>query len=207
VDAFTLSKSRFEAFSDGVFAVAITLLALEFHLPPYPDQGSPPEAWQVSTLLAIWPQYVAYGASFVTIGIMWLNHHAQFRYIEKITHGIVIANLLLLLFICFLPFPTEVLGRLGFTRTAVVYYGLAISLIAFGYTILQEQIVVAHGAAIRRTFTIWNAVGIFAYPVATLVGYFYPAAGVTLYVLLALFYMLPSNVRQAAFRPEPPQAP
>ena len=148
------------------------------------------------------PAYVAYVVSFLTIGIMWLNHHAQFRYIEKITHGIVIANLLLLLFICFLPFPTEVLGRLGFTRTAVVYYGLATSLIAVGYTILQEQIVVAHAADIRRTFSVWNAVGILAYPFATLIGYFSPVAGMAMYVLLALFYMLPSNVRQAAFHPE-----
>ena len=201
MDVFTLSKSRFEAFSDGVFAVAITLLALEIHLPPLPAQGNPTEGWQVSALLSIWPQYVAYGASFLTIGIMWLNHHAQFRYIEKITHGIVIANLLLLLFICFLPFPTAVLGRLGFTRTAVVYYGLSISLIAFAYTILQEQIVAAHHVDIRRTFTIWNVVGFFAYPVATLIGYFYPPAGVSMYLLLALFYMLPSNVRSAAFRP------
>ncbi|HME81762.1 MAG TPA: TMEM175 family protein [Candidatus Eremiobacteraceae bacterium] len=196
---FTLSKGRFEAFSDGVFAIAITLLVLEFHLPNF---NSPPSSWeQLQTLVGIWPQYVVYVASFLTIGIMWLNHHAQFRFVEKITHGIVIANLVLLLFISFLPFPTEVLAKFGLTNVAVTYYGLVLCAIAVAYNLLHWQIV-ASDSSIPRTPLAWSVVGLTAYPVATAIAYFSPFAGVALFTLLAIFYMLPSNVSSAAFRPE-----
>ena len=93
-----LGKGRFEAFSDGVFVVAVTLLVLEVHLPATLSP-SPSEAEQWRSLVQIWPQYLVYAASFATIGIMWLNHHALFRYIERITHGMIVANLVLLLLI------------------------------------------------------------------------------------------------------------
>jgi len=196
---FTLSKGRFEAFSDGVFAIAITLLVLEFHLPAL--GSAPSHADQVHALAGIWPQYIVYVASFLTIGIMWLNHHAQFRYIEKITHGIVIANLILLLFISFLPFPTEVLAKFGLTNIAVTYYGLVLCAIAVAYNLLHWQIV-ASDRSIPQSPLAWSVVGLIVYPVATLVAYFFPFIGIALFALLAIFYMLPSNVASAAFRPE-----
>jgi uncharacterized membrane protein len=196
---FTLSKSRFEAFTDGVFAIAITLLVLEFHLPTF--NGSPTEAEQVRALVDIWPQYLVYFVSFATIGIMWLNHHAQFRYIEKITYGIALANLFLLLLICFVPFPTEVLARFGITRAASVYYGLTLFAISIGYTLLQRQVLAAHPHLPQR-FSAWNLVGLLLYPAATLLAYFFPLGGIVMYVVLALFYMLPQNVNKAAQRPD-----
>src|SRR5215469_12859391 len=119
---FTLDKGRLEAFSDGVFAIAITLLILELHLPPF----HPPitASQQVHDLTIIWPQYLVYFVTFATIGIMWLNHHALFKNVRRVTHGLVLANLLLLSLISFLPFPTEVLARYGLTNVAIVYYGL-----------------------------------------------------------------------------------
>ena len=198
-DGFTVNKARFEAFSDGVFAIAITLLVLEFHLPAF--AGQPSLAEQTHALVSIWPQYVVYAVTFLTIGIMWLNHNAQFRHIERITYGILIANILLLLFIAFLPFPTEVLARFGITGVSVVYYGLTLILISLAYNVVYWQILAAHPTIPRRPLA-WSIVGLSAYPIATVVGFFFPFAGVALFTLLAIFYTLPVNMASVALRPE-----
>jgi len=191
----TLSKARFEAFSDGVFAIAITLLVLELHLPARISALSSNTA-QAHALLHLWPAYLVYGASFATIGIMWLNHHALFRFCKNITHGIVIANLFLLMLISFLPFPTEVLGQFGISRSAVVYYGIVLIGIAVGYFFVHQQVLAAEG--LPRRVTAWNLVGLLLYPTATLVGYFVPLAGIVVFAVLALFYMIPKNVQSVA---------
>lgn len=199
-DGFTPSKSRFESFSDGVFAIAITLLILEIQLPG--SAGRLNEHAQVRALLSIWPQYLVYAATFATVGIMWLNHHAIFRYIERITHGMIVSNLLLLALICFLPFATEVIAQLGFSRVSVVYYGIALTAISFSYLLLQRQILAAHPSC-DKGITLWNLVGLALYPVGTLIGYFVPILGIIAFALVAVFYMLPSNVESAAIHPRP----
>ncbi|MDQ6930708.1 MAG: TMEM175 family protein [Candidatus Eremiobacteraeota bacterium] len=197
-EEFTLSKPRFEALSDGVFAIAITLLILEIHLPDHRFASA--TGTQVKDLLSLGTQYFVYFATFATIGIMWLNHHALFRYVERITHGMAIANLLLLSLICFLPFATEVIARFGLSPVTIVYYGLVGSLISVGYLVLQRQVIAAH-ASVPRKLTLWNLVGLAFYPIATVIGYFFPLGGLFVFGLLALFYMLPQNVRSAAVRP------
>lgn len=195
----TLSKSRFESFSDGVFAIAITLLILEVRIPAWaPADAS--KAVQVKALISIWPQYLVYAASFATIGIMWLNHHALFNNVRRITHGIALSNLLLLALISFLPFTTEVLGHFGLTPIAVVYYGLTMIAISLGYNVVLHQVYAAHGRP--YPVTLWNIVGLSAYPLATVTGYFSPLLGVVIIALLALFYMMPSNVRAVTISQE-----
>src|ERR1051325_4965783 len=98
--------ARVEAFSDGVFAIAITLLILEIKVPPVGHDGHLREA-----LAQLWPSYLAYVASFATIGVMWLNHHRLFTLIVKNDDGIVALNLLLLLPISWTPFPTALLAE------------------------------------------------------------------------------------------------
>ncbi|MBV8364872.1 MAG: DUF1211 domain-containing protein [Candidatus Eremiobacteraeota bacterium] len=196
---FTLSKSRFEAFSDGVFAIAITLLVLEFHLPAF--ESAPTRTDELHALAGIWPQYLVYFASFATIGIMWLNHHAQFRHLERITYGMVVASLALLLFVCLIPFATEVLAKFGINNVTVVYYGIVLLGCTLGYNLVYWQILAAHPQLPRRPL-LWNVVGVSVYPLATIIAYFAPYAGIGLFALLAIFYMLPSNVAAVAFRPK-----
>jgi uncharacterized membrane protein len=98
--------ARVEAFSDGVFAIAITLLILEIKVPP----SAAHEGLMVG-LKNLWPSYLAYVASFATIGVMWLNHHRLFTLIVKNDDGIVAFNLLLLLPISWMPFPTALLAE------------------------------------------------------------------------------------------------
>ena len=196
----TLGKGRFESFSDGVFAVAITLLILEIHLPSSISQTSS-DSEQTRALLAIWPQYLVYAVSFVTIGIMWFNHHALIDGAHRITYHVIVANLVLLALISFLPFTTEVLARLGLTRPAVVYYGLTLTAIAYGYFALQRAVMAAHPGSARR-LTAWNIAGMTFYPLATLAGFFKPLLGLVLIAALALFYAHPHNVRKAQFKPQ-----
>src|SRR5262245_30258780 len=109
--------SRIEAFSDGVFAIAITLLILEIKVPG-PEQG------RLSTaLFRQWPSYLAFLLSFVYIGVMWMNHHRMFTHIRRSTDSLLVLNLLLLLGVSVVPFPTAVLAaNLGSTeqKTAAI---------------------------------------------------------------------------------------
>jgi uncharacterized membrane protein len=97
---------RIEAFSDGVFAIAITLLVLELHVPELePGEGLWP------ALLHEWPQFAAYLTSFAIIGIMWVNHHSMFRQIQRADRGLMFLNLGLLLWTALLPFPTSLFAE------------------------------------------------------------------------------------------------
>ncbi|HEV3096342.1 MAG TPA: TMEM175 family protein, partial [Candidatus Dormibacteraeota bacterium] len=93
-----MSKGRVEAFSDGVFAVAITLLIFNIQI----DKTAP--GGLLHALLGAWPKYAAYVASFLTIGVMWLNHHGMFSRLVRIDRALSFLNLLLLMVIVFLPF-------------------------------------------------------------------------------------------------------
>src|SRR5438270_13213286 len=101
-----MSKTRLEAFSDGVIAVAITLLALDLHVPAPSGAGT-----LAHRLGHQWPNYAAYVVSFLTIGIIWINHHAMLRRIVSIDHTILLLNLLLLLTIVVLPFSTALMAE------------------------------------------------------------------------------------------------
>jgi uncharacterized membrane protein len=100
-----MSTSRLEAFSDGVFAVAITLLVLQF-VDPGAQSGQ-----LLSKLLGQWPQLATYGASFLTIGVIWVNHHTIFKGIKEVDRTVQFINLVLLLMVVLVPYPTELLGH------------------------------------------------------------------------------------------------
>ena len=98
--------SRVEAFSDGVFAIAITLLILEIRVPTELEPGQ-----LGNELLKLWPSYLAFLTSFGTIGIMWMNHHRLFTLIHALDDGLIALNTLLLLGITWIPFPTALLAE------------------------------------------------------------------------------------------------
>lgn len=116
---------RVEAFSDGVFAIAITLLVLEFKVPLLPEHSTNRDLFHA--LLGVWPSLVAFLGSFIAILIMWINHHGMFRMIHKTDSPFLYANGLLLLVTVFVPYPTavlaEYLGRPGEHTAAAFYVG------------------------------------------------------------------------------------
>jgi uncharacterized membrane protein len=129
-----MSTSRLEAFSDGVFAVAITLLVLQFIGPEVPSGGL------LHALLGQWPQLVTYVASFLTVGVLWVNHHTIFRGLRSIDRTIQFINLALLLTVVLVPYPTELLGRYltsgGDGSVAGAFYGLVMTVMAIAYQAL-----------------------------------------------------------------------
>ncbi|HSP54616.1 MAG TPA: TMEM175 family protein [Dehalococcoidia bacterium] len=123
---------RIETFSDGVFAIAITLLILEIGVPRL--QGGEGLGHALGDL---WPQYFAYVLSFVMIGIYWANHHALFKLFVRTDHVFLLLNVSFLMCIAFLPFPTAVLGDYlddaGQRQAAVTLYAFGLLLPAFGW--------------------------------------------------------------------------
>jgi uncharacterized membrane protein len=121
-----LQTGRLEAFSDGVFAIAITLLVLDIVLPAGAGRHL------LRSVADLWPSYLAYVASFSTIGALWLGHNAITEYLDRVDTVFVRLNLLFLLFVAFLPFPTrlfaEYIGRNSPERVAVTIYGLTLLL-------------------------------------------------------------------------------
>jgi uncharacterized membrane protein len=102
---------RITAFSDGVFAIAMTLLVLNLHIPDLPDDA--PRGALLAELLTDMPNLQAYVLSFLVVGLFWTTHHRVFAYIRRHDTVLVWLNLFLLLFVCVLPYPTAMLGRFG----------------------------------------------------------------------------------------------
>ena len=111
-------------FSDAVFAIAITLLALEIQLPV--DATSLTDQQLFVSLMSIWPKYLSFFISFMVIGNFWIAHHRRYRFITRYDTRLLLLNLLVLMSIAFIPFPTAVLSENG-NRTATIFYSLSIA--------------------------------------------------------------------------------
>lgn len=192
---------RLEAFSDGVFAIAITLLVLEIRVPSSDDLSDPAEL--IRALGALWPSYLGYLISFVTIGIIWANHHNLFRLVGKVSHGLILANLLLLLTVGFIPFPTALLAATLETPSAqigVLIYAATFVAVAIAFNVLWYEIRTRRGvlrpdveawsiAAISRSYRL-GPPGYMAAFVGALIS---PALGMGVIVVLTVLYLLPSS--------------
>jgi uncharacterized membrane protein len=188
--------ARLETFSDGVMAIAITLLVLEVRIPRGGDLAS--------ALLRQWPSYVAYATSFLTIGVIWANHHRMFRLIERTDHPFLVINVLFLMVVAFVPFPTAVVAehiRESAARTpAAVLYGATMFLLAVMFNVLWNYAAAGHRLlvdgldpeAIRKSVRGYRA-GPVAYGAATLIALVYPVVSVAVYMALAVYYMLPGS--------------
>ena len=131
------STQRIEAFSDGVFAIAITLLILDMRVP---EVGALPHVSLSHSLTSLWPSYLAYVISFVIVGIYWANHHYVFKLYQRTNHVFNLLNVFFLMCISFLPFPTSVLGKhlqdMGEERTAVAFYTFGLLLPALAWMLM-----------------------------------------------------------------------
>ncbi|MEU0600806.1 TMEM175 family protein [Streptomyces sp. NPDC006393] len=187
--------ARVVAFSDGVIAIAVTLLVLEIH-PPHDTSRL------LHGLAALWPSYLAYVVTFMLIGQVWVNHHLMFDHIRSADRVVLFLNTVLLMDVAFLPFAASVLAQ-AFRdghgeRTAVVLHGAAFELLAvlfniiWGYVrrdrrLLATTIDAAGVAAIGRRFRlalVWLAIG-------TLLGAFVPVLGMAVIAAFVPYYWLP----------------
>ena len=190
-----LRTGRLEAFSDGVFAIAITLLVLDIAVP------ASAEAHLLRSVADLWPSYLGYVISVSTIGGLWLGHVAITEYLERTDVGFVRLNLLLLLVIAFLPFPTKLfadyIGRNSPERVAVTIYGLSLLLasmllLALWRYALRNRLVRADTADERIQFlTKRLTAGVAGYPVVIIAGLFIPVIAVIGYLVIALYSIIP----------------
>ena len=125
---------RVTAFSDGVYAIAITLLVLDLRLPELPATATADEL--TAALIGLSPKLFAYALSFVVIGFLWITHHRIFAFIRRCDSTLLWLNLLVLLLVAILPFPTVVLGSHGSLAPAVVLYASTFALISTSQLLL-----------------------------------------------------------------------
>ncbi len=193
-----MSTNRAEAFSDGVFAIAITLLVLNIHVPhPGSEEGL------ARALGGQWPSYAAYAISFITIGIIWINHHVMFRRLKIVDHGILIWNLLLLMCVGALPFTTALMAAYlkegaGENLAAAVYSGsFLLMTLVFAATNHHVLFRKAHllaadvGEETRRLTLRRGMSGALPYLVATALALISPYLTLAICAAVAIFYALP----------------
>jgi uncharacterized membrane protein len=190
-----MPTNRLEAFSDGVFAIAATLLILNV---------------AVSTnnlsdeLLRIWPSYVAYAVSFVTIGIIWANHHTVMGQISHVNRTFHVINTLFLMVVSFIPFPTHLLSEYildpNNAQAAAIAYGITGTLVAVMFNIMWRY--AAGGRRLLRADAKPRTVdgitrsylpGPFLYAAATVVALASPVVSAGIYAAIALFYVVESS--------------
>lgn len=192
-----MNKERFEAFSDGVYAFAITLLILGIVLPSskYSNDHD-----LIRDLLALWPNVLAYALSFAVIGIMWQNHHAIFRTVARVDRMSIFLNLLLLAGTAFIPFATSTLGSYPTLHAAAFLYGLVLLYTATIYNLMLEHLIRSRAFKAEITPEILAAtrhayrVGWCSYLLAMLLALVFPIASFAAYLAIALYFLIPSGV-------------
>jgi uncharacterized membrane protein len=197
-----VSKSRVETLSDGIFAIAITLLVLTIPQPEnYRDLGH--------ELARRWPSMAAYVVSFAVIGIMWLNHHSIFQRFERVDRPLFYINLLLLATIVFIPYPTGVLGealRLGEgARVAAVAYSITMTINAYTWALLwlyairgRRLLEPDFPESQRATATLLFTIGTVVYTASIGVAFIDPYACLAFHAALAVYYALDPVSRRAS---------
>ncbi len=192
-----MSTARLETFADGVFAIAATLLIIDV-------TADAPGGALGATLQHSWPQYAAYAVSFLTIGIMWVNHHACLQVIDHTDRRWLFINISLLACIAFVPFPTKLIAehlRDDGLRAAALTYGFTMiaTSICFGtfwfYAAIGRRLITpdADGRIVRGISRAFRP-GVPIYATATGVALLSAYASVILYALIAAFYVVESSL-------------
>jgi uncharacterized membrane protein len=183
-----MGKNRLEAFSDGVLAIIITIMVLEMKVPTGSD---------LTTLLPTLPIFLSYLLSFVYIGIYWNNHHHMLHTVHHVTGAILWANLHLLFWLSLFPFVTGWVGHNHFAAAPMALYGVVLLLAAIAYFLLQHTIIRSQGMdsilarAIGRDFK--GKISPVLYASAIPLAYFRPWLSGSMYILVALMWLIPDR--------------
>jgi uncharacterized membrane protein len=184
-----MEKNRLEAFSDGVLAIIITIMVLEMKVPHGSD-------W--TALKPVLPVFFSYVLSFLYLGIYWNNHHHLIKACRRINGTIMWANLHLLFWLSLFPFVTGWMGENHFTSLPSALYGAVLLLAAIAYYILQSLIVAEHGGRESKLAAVigkdWKGkLSPVFYALAIIVSFFAPWAAGTIYVVVALLWLIPDR--------------
>jgi len=189
-----MTKSRLEAFSDGVLAIIITIMVLELR---------PPHGSTMADLIPLLPKFSAYLLSFIMVGIYWGNHHHLLHTVHRVNSGIIWANLHLLFWLSLIPFVTAWSGEHPFQKDVMILYALVLLLSGGAYSILircierSQHHSVALAAAIKGQSR-KGMISLFAYLLAVMAAYWEPRVTGALFLLVALMWLIPDrNIEKA----------
>ena len=183
-----MSKSRLEAFSDGVIAILITIMVFDLKAPVGAD---------LAALMTVTPSFLTFVLSFLYLGIYWNNHHHMLQLTYRINGAVLWANLHLLFWLSLFPFVTTWLSRSELSRLPVALYGGVLLLAAIAYSILQSTIIKAEG----RDSSLKRAVGtdfkgkisMTAYTIGILLAWQLPIGSVVIYIAVAVMWFIPDR--------------
>ncbi len=183
-----VTKERLQAFSDGVFAIIITIMVLELKVP----HGA-----EFSALRPLLPIFLSYILSFVFLGIYWNNHHHMLHAVQRITGRNLWANLHLLFWLSLIPFVTGWMGENHFAAGPVALYGMILICAAIAYTILQASLVSGHGKNAELAHAIGRdmkgKISILLYAAAIPLAFVHSLLACALYVVVAIIWLVPDR--------------
>jgi uncharacterized membrane protein len=213
VQTDALGKNRIEALSDGVFAVAMTLLAFGFHVPVLPRMAS--NVLVTPALLHLWPEFLTYALSFLSLGVYWIGHHNMYHAIRRADRALLGLNIVFFLFVALLPFATSVLDTFMQTQAGLLFFGANLTIIGWllffqwAYVssrpgMLASFVTPKHRNLVRIRFLIYPVV----VTLTMLLCFWSVTISLAVYLLLLPLYVIPSAVRpqtlaNAGGRPRP----
>lgn len=190
-------NARIEAFSDGVFAIAITLLVLELKVPPVTSVHSVSDLWD--GLIHLWPSYFAFTLSFGILLVSWVNHHSVFSMLDKSSRPFLYANGFLLFTITFMPFPTALLAEYittDFATPAIVFYCFGGVINSLGWNLLihtlykpQKLVRSEINLKLVNKFKLSTQYGLAIYSITTVIAFWLPFVALTINFLLWILWI------------------
>jgi uncharacterized membrane protein len=183
-----MGKGRFEAFSDGVLAIIITIMVLELKVPR--GEG-------LDVLRPLLPVFLSYVLSFVNVGIYWNNHHHMLHTLQRVTGPILWANLHLLFWLSMMPFATGWMGQNHFASAPVALYGVILLMSGVSYKILQETIIASQGKDSLLKQAVGNdwkgLIPLVLYSIAIPMAFWFPVVSLACYVAVSLLWLVPDR--------------
>jgi uncharacterized membrane protein len=183
-----MGKGRLEAFTDGVLAIAITIMVLELKVPHETD---------LAGVRASLPLLCAYLLSFINIGIFWANHHHMLHVTDRIDGKVLWANLALLFWLSLVPFVIRWMDEAGFTAWPTAAYGFVLMMAAVSYNVLQRTILECNGRSSRLAEAIGSDVkgkaSVVMYAAAIPLAFVHPWIAIGLYIAVALMWLVPDR--------------
>ena len=183
-----MKPERLNAFTDGIMAVAITIIVLEL---PIPKQAG------LKALVPELPLLGLYALAFTKVGIYWTNHHHMMQAVKKVDGRVLLMNLLLLFWLSLIPFVIRWVGQAGITRDTVVAFGTIMLLSALSYALLKRALVRCEGensrVAMATGADMKGRFSLIAYAVALIIAFITPLAAILIYVAVSLMWLIPDK--------------
>ena len=183
-----MNKNRLEAFSDGVLAIIITIMVLEFKVP---------NSTNYEAIMPLLHKFISYILSFIYVGIYWNNHHHMMHTVKQVNGKILWANLHLLFWLSMIPFATAWIGEHHFAPFPMMFYGIILFMNGFAYFLLQTQIIKTHGKESQLSKAIGNGLkekaSVILYAIAIAFANFYPIVSGVIYIFVAFLWLIPDT--------------